>query len=620
MNRSVVRNIHISLLLLLSLPLTVAADPIINDKSARPLYVEGELLVKAKKGLSLRASKEFISSVGHTVAKQLNNNGLMLLKLDKTESVQAAMNRYKATSAYELIQPNFYYYPMASPNDADYSQLWGLKNTGQTISAASYTGNNPGLAGNDIDAELAWGLQSDCSSAIVAVIDTGVNYNHSDLTANRWVNSAEIAGNSLDDDNNGYIDDVYGYDTVDNDGDPMPTDLATHGTHVAGTIGAKGDNSIGMAGVCKSAKIMSLRALGTSGGTTATVVAAINYAVTNGAKVINMSLGGSSSDPSFSSALDRAKTAGVVVVVAAGNDAADNNFTSSYPCNYTHDNLLCVAALDQSYALASFSNYGSDSVDIGAPGTNIYSAWPGTQISDDFTGWSGVSYVSANDVWYKSSCTFASGNTYDTLVYPKEQCGGTYGPYINNRDERAYKNFDLSSSLVANVEYYARIRTADSGDTFSLGYKSAGGDPFAAGTVVSSISGDQGTSWNKTTKSLAGCLSSTCTVGFKFKSDASGVSEGVSVILMKINTVQPNSTSYKVINGTSMAAPHAAGVAALVYSFNSTYTAAQVVTALKNSGESASSLLSKTSTGKALNAYNALRYIQAPTGITTVIP
>lgn len=604
---------------------TIASDLLVTKSSSTSAlsYVKGELLVKPMPLFSRSASTQFISASGDEVKQELDSNGLTLIKLGVNETVESAMTRYNATSAYEIVQPNFRYYPSATANDTDYSQLWGLKNTGQTISGPSYSTNNPGIAGNDIDAELAWELQSDCSSITVAVIDTGVNYNHSDLAANRWVNSGEVAGNSIDDDNNGYVDDIYGFDSLDNDGDPIPSDGATHGTHVAGTIAAKGDNNIGITGVCKSASIMSIRALGTNEGTTATVVAGINYAVKHGAKVINMSLGGSSYDPSFNTALDAAKTAGVVVVVAAGNDGANNNFSHTYPCDYAHDNLVCVAALDQSYALASFSNYGSNTVDVGAPGTNILSSWPGEQLSEDFsTGWIDVFATGNPDVWVKSSCAFTSG-TYDTLVYPEEQCGSPYGPYNNGQDDRVYKSFDLSAYLGASLEYYARIRTTDSGDTFTTAFDNAGGDPFdsSGDTTLASLSGDKGAEWYLKEYSLSNCLTSSCSLGFRFVSDgAAGVNnEGISIFLMKINTVTTGSNTYSVINGTSMAAPHAAGVAALVYSFNPTYTATEVANAVKYGGETISSLAGLTSTGKALNAYNALRYIQTPTGVTATI-
>lgn len=587
-------------------------------------YVEGELLVKSANTFSRSSSMQYISSTGNSVKKKIDDQGLVLVKLADNETVQEAMAKYKATSAYELVQPNYRYYAFATANDTNFSQQWGLKNTGQTISNQSYSTNNPGTSGNDIDAESAWGIKSDCSSITVGVIDTGINYNHADLTSNKWVNSDEIAGNGIDDDSNGYIDDINGYDFVDNDAVPLPADGSSHGTHVAGTIGAKGDNNAGITGVCKTSSIMSIRVLGLAGGTTANIVAGLNYAVKNGAKVVNMSLGGSSFDSSLNTAINNAKTAGVVVVVAAGNDAKDTTSSGVYPCNFTQDNLLCVASIDQSFSLATSSNYSTTHVDIGAPGTNILSAWPGVELTDDFsTGWTGVSSTGNADVWVNSACII-SGTTYDTLVYPEEQCGSPYGPYSNNQDDRAYKSFDLSSYQGARLEYYARIRTEKSFDIFSIGFdkNNSSSDPFdssAGDTILATLSGDKGTSWLKNEYSLSNCLSEECSIGFKFISDANLTNEGVSITALKISFAESGSTTYKVTSGTSMASPHAAGVAALVYASNSGFGAADVVNAIKSSGIIVSGLSTKIATGKVLNAYNALRYIQTPTDLTAVI-
>ena len=609
------------LTLLINHSVMALPDLIDDKKQSRSLYVEGELLMRPKKGYSISSAKQFISASGDIVAHQVDNKGLMLVKLAKSDTVKAAMARYKATSAYELVQPNFRYYATATSNDTDYGNLWGLKNTGQAIPSSSYSANNPGIAGNDIDAELAWDLQSDCSSKVVAVIDTGINYRHSDLIDNVWVNAGETVGNATDDDGNGVIDDVYGFDAIDNDGDPMSTDGQTHGTHVAGTIGATGNNTNGISGVCQKAKIMSIRVLGTDGGSTLSVVQGVNYAVANGAKVINMSLGGGGFDTSFNDAITNAGDNDVVVVVAAGNDGVDTNSSAAYPCNYAQSNLICVAALDQAYDLASFSNFGVTHVDVGAPGTNIYSSYPGVLTAfDDFTtGWTGISTFGTPDTWVPSTCDL--GTIYNTLVNPGNQCG-TYATYNANQNDTAYKTFDLNGILGAGLKYGARVRTNDSTDKLTAVSKGAGGDPTAGGTSGTAIFGDKGTSWYGYGADLSGCLTNTCTVGFNFTSDVTGgtgVSEGISIIAMQIQKVTTGATTYKSINGTSMASPHAAGVAALVYSYNPTYTAVEVATAIKNSGESIASLATTTTTGRALNAFNALRYIQTPTGVTAVV-
>ena len=615
--------------LMLAISGAVAALPdlVDNSKQSRTLYVEGELLVKAKKGYSISSAKQFISSSGDVVAKQVDNKGLMLVKLSKNDTVKAAMARYKSTSAYELVQPNFRYYATSviNPNDADYGELWGLKNTAQVVTGGSYTTNNPGTLGNDIDAESAWSIHSDCSAVTVAVVDTGIYYEHPELTGNKWINTQEQTGvQGVDDDKNGFVDDIYGYDTVDGDGDPMSTDLAYHGTHVAGTIGATGDNTLGMTGVCQKSKIMSVRVLGIDGGTTVGVVEGVNYAVANGAKVINMSLGGGGNDPSFDTAITNAGTNGVIVVVAAGNDGVDTDISAAYPCNYTQSNLVCVAALDQAYSLASFSNFGSTHVDIGAPGTNIHSTWVtgSTLSSETFADWT----LGGN--WAKTSCTLSSGSTYDSLVNPAPNCDGTYGPYTNNLNDIAYKTFNLSGQLGASVEYFARVKTEPTVDTFSMNYDSTASSNAFDGTndvALVKLSGDKTCNtlgqcgYLKYEHGLSKCLTSTCTIGTQLKTDNTVTSDGVGIILMKVNAFTAGNNTFSAINGTSMATPHAAGVAALVYSYNPTYTADEVATAIRNSGETTASLATTTTTGRALNAFNALRYIQTPTGVTAVV-
>ena len=327
-----------------------------------------------------------MAAQGHSVFAGLNQPGWAQVKVGTGQTVEAALAAYQNDPNVEYVQPNYLYHTTATPNDPQYGQLWAFKNTGQTVLRhRTYTTNNPGTTGDDMNIEKAWDHITDCSSVVVAVVDTGVNYNQQDLAGNMWNGGATYPN--------------HGYNFVDNNNDPM--DLNGHGTHVAGIIGAVGNNATGTTGVCWKASIMAVRALDATGsGTTANIIQGINFAVTNGAKVINMSLGGGGAfDRLFSDAIADAQNADVVVVVAAGNDGANNDSgtTPTYPCNFTQPNLVCVAALDQSYALASFSNYGSTSVDVGAPGTNILSTWAGTKtvITDNFsTGWTKTSTTS----------------------------------------------------------------------------------------------------------------------------------------------------------------------------------------------------------------------------------
>lgn len=252
-------------------------------------------------------------------------------------------------------QPNFVYTASVIPNDTNYSSLYGM-----------------GI----IDAPEAWETNTGSADIVVAVIDTGIDYTHPDLAANMWRNSGEKPGNGVDDDGNGYIDDIYGYDFHNDDSDPF--DDNDHGTHCAGTIGAVGNNSRGVVGVSWNVSLMGLKFLGASGsGNTFDAILAINYAVANGARVINASFGGDGYDAALEDAVQRAADEGVLFVAAAGNDGTNNDTFPSYPASFPVNYLLSVAATDGTDSLTWFSNYGSTSVDVAAPGSAIRSTVPG---------------------------------------------------------------------------------------------------------------------------------------------------------------------------------------------------------------------------------------------------
>lgn len=574
-------------------------------------YVEGEILVRFKPNMSTNMQQSIVANVSNNPIKLVSKRmKLSKIKLRSNEDVSAAIAAYKNNPNIEFAQPNYIYYASALPNDTNFNTLWGMKNTGQTIADTSYSINNPGTTGYDIDVESAWNEITDCRAAVVAVLDTGINYTHEDLNTNMWDGTGA-----------GYL--KHGYDFVDNDSDPMPTGAREdHGTHVAGIIGAVGNNSSGVAGVCWQASIMSVRVLGANGsGTVAGIIQGIEFAVDNGAKVINMSLGGEQSfDFLYNEAITYARTNDVVVVVAAGNGGSDgvsdnndgfggdgNSNTAYQPCNFSQDNLLCVAALDQSYSLASFSNYGSTSVDIGAPGTNVLSSYAGQQLTDDFT----TDWLAVGSGWATGICS-----SRNALFNPFDWC--TDGKYTSNADDKYYKTFNLTGALVAELSYYAQRYTEPDVDFFFTSMKSTGGDPFSGGgSILLNISGtDTGSSL---THDISSCNTSTCTLGFRLTTDSSTINFGVAVDTFKIRTLQTNSTSYYSINGTSMSSPHVAGIATMIRAYNPNYTYSQTVEAIKNGGEAVAALSGKTTTGRAANAMGSLVYITKPTGVTVVV-
>ena len=281
------------------------------------------------------------------------------------------LKRLEKAPKVKYIEPDYAVQGMLTPDDPRYSDLWGLNNIGQT----------GGVTDADIDAPEAWDVSIGSSNVVVAVIDSGVDYNHADLKANMWINTGEEPGDGKDNDGNGYIDDIYGYDFYNNDANPM--DDHSHGTHCSGTIAAVGDNGIGVVGVNWTAKIMALKFLSSSNsGYVSGAVAAIQY-VTNmknrGVNVIAMSnsWGTSSYSISLKNALASADAAGVLCVAAAGNYSRNNDTSPFYPASYDLPGVISVSATSNNDSLASFSSYGPTSVDLAAPGVSILSTTPG---------------------------------------------------------------------------------------------------------------------------------------------------------------------------------------------------------------------------------------------------
>ena len=251
------------------------------------------------------------------------------------------------------------------PNDPQFGQLWGLHNTGQT-------GGTPGA---DISAPEAWDSFTGSASVVIASIDTGVDYTHPDLAANMWVNPGEIAGDGLDNDGNGYVDDLYGIDAPNGDSDPM--DDHGHGTHTAGTMGGVGDNAVGVAGVNWDVQIMAVKFLDAGGsGWTSDAVTCLEYITmmktTYGVNVVasNNSWGGGGYSTALEDAIRASNDAGIMFVAAAGNYAMDNDAYPFYPASYDLDGVISVAATDHNDQMAGFSNWGLTSVDLGAPGVD----------------------------------------------------------------------------------------------------------------------------------------------------------------------------------------------------------------------------------------------------------
>jgi len=293
--------------------------------------------------------------------------GMVALKLPAGVNVVDAIQKLNGTAGVLYAQPDYEMDVLSTvPDDPRFNELWGMYNTGA----------GGGKARADIHAPEAWDLGTGSEDIIVAVIDTGVDYTHPDLAPNMWVNEAEKNGTTgVDDDNNGYVDDIYGYDFCNNDGDPK--DDYFHGTHCAGTIGAVGNNTVGVAGVCWNVKIMALKFLSSSGsGYTSNAIKCVEYAKKMGAKLSSNSWGGGGYSQALKDAIDAAGAQGMLFVAAAGNSGTNNDTQPAYPGSYTSDCIISVMATDKTDSKAYFSCYGHNSVDIAAPGVNILSTFP----------------------------------------------------------------------------------------------------------------------------------------------------------------------------------------------------------------------------------------------------
>ena len=323
---------------------------------------------------------------GSSVQREYNIvPGLALVKLPAGTTVECSLPTFNQSPDILYAERNYELELAIIPNDTRFNDLWGMNNTGQT----------GGTLDADIDAPEAWDIHTGSGSIIVAVTDTGVDYNHLDLSANMWVNTGEIPSNGIDDDGNGYIDDIYGYDFGDDDGDPMDDSLAAgHGTHVSGTIGAVGNNNEGVAGVCWTASVMALKIADVNGILwTDDAISAIEYATDNGANVINASWGGYWYSQGLYDAIEAAGNAGVLFVAAAGNAGTDNDVDPMYPASYDLDCIISVLATDHDdNRVVSWwaSNYGATTVDLGAPGSDILSCLLG----GGYTSMSGTSMAS----------------------------------------------------------------------------------------------------------------------------------------------------------------------------------------------------------------------------------
>ncbi|MEE9270307.1 MAG: choice-of-anchor D domain-containing protein, partial [Candidatus Krumholzibacteria bacterium] len=327
-------------------------------------YVEGQLIIKVKSSVQRSQISDVELNLNSTVTRRFAS-GAELWDIQGVTSAEA-LQRYQYDLRFEYIEPNYIIrLDQTTPNDPRFPEMWGLNNTGQT----------GGTVDADIDAPEAWDIETG-DTVLVGIIDTGIDWTHVDLAAHIWTNPGEIPGDGIDNDGNGFIDDVRGWDFANDDNNPM--DGNGHGTHVAGTVGAIGNNAIGVVGVNWNATLMPIKFLSDGGsGTTANAILSVEYATMMGVRLTNNSWGGGGFSSALRDAIQAAGTAGILFVAAAGNTGQDADLFPHFPAAYDLDNIISVANTTHNDLLNSGSTFGLVSVDFGAPGTNILSTFPG---------------------------------------------------------------------------------------------------------------------------------------------------------------------------------------------------------------------------------------------------
>lgn len=589
-------------------------------------YVPGEVLVKFKDEVSRSGIASLSVDMGAKEVRTLSLNATVIhqYKLEGALSVDEAVLKYRSNPAVEYAEPNYLYWLQIIPNDTQFGSLWGLHNIGQSVDGTA------GKADADIDAPEAWDISTGSPNVIVAVIDSGIAYDHPDLAPNIWRNPGEIAGNGIDDDGNGLVDDVHGWDFGVNDSDPMdPLDLNPggnpgHGTHVAGIIAGAGNNGTGVTGVMWAAKLMVLKAGGVDRSlSTTAIVSAIHYAVANHARVINASFAGPDCSQALYDAVSAANDAGILFVAAAGNGGTDvigddNDSTPNFPANFSAPtvcdgqqkaalaNVIAVAATDQNDQLASFSNFGSSTVHVAAPGVRINSTKPTSNVTNVLlhnfdSNPTGLGYVfgGTKNTWgFTNSASFSSPNSLTDTPN---------GNYQNNTDSfAAGPVFTTERQRGCRLDSRVRFQTEQDIDGVLLETSRNSGTTWEPLRLLTGDSNAQFVSF--TWGDIADGMTSS-QFRFRFLSDDRQAFDGVYLDDVRVACVAgppSQTTDYQFLLGTSMATPYVTGLAGLLLSGNPNLTVSQLRNAILSTADRKASLNGKVSTGGRINARAAL--------------
>jgi subtilisin family serine protease len=560
-------------------------------------YVPGEVIVQFRAGVSASARSATLEASNGRARRGLGEAGLTLVRLEKGASVRSAVAELESDPRVEFAEPNYVYQLTAIPNDPLFPRLHGLHQPG---------GNH------DIDAPAAWNTTTGDASVIVAVIDSGVDIAHPDLNDNIWVNNDPPG--SGDEDGNGFVDDTNGWDFVEEDN--TPADFNGHGTHVAGTIGAEGNNAIGVTGVNWDVAIMPLRAADGDGTLRASnILAAVTYACRNGADVVNASFGGSGKSLALGNRIKSAVCSDTLFAVAAGNEGANltrnTQATNAYPCEYHRrppqgvraPNVICVAATNTSDRLAGFSNRGTAAVHLAAPGTTIWSTWPGyhTIFSESFEGtpsqfgtrWG--DRTGGTPLWGRTSAKKTSGS------FSLTDSPGVRYPNLRNRSIAMLDPFDLIGETGCRLEYRMWLRTEFGFDEFLI-------DVEDGVTIVrfSGWSGSTGGAFFPISEDFSRWDgASQVWLRFRLESDRNIRFDGVYIDDLRVKCLDPGTADYEPLAGTSMATPHVSGVAALLLAHGN-HSVAALKRAILRGVDRKAALANHVSTGGRLNAADSI--------------